>query len=245
MVGNCAPSSPTIVIILIILNENQMKENKVYTPPLEWDENKRSVYGGLGHPVRIFLGGTIDNGNSEDWQSEVIKSVNNISLQRQVYFYNPRRENWPSADNHREIGKQIDWELFHLEKSDRIFMNILASSKSPISLMEIGLFARTGKLIVFCPKSFYRYDNVMKICEKYNVTLYTTNNIEYITKKICEYVGIDEKAEKEKLKISERESLLKMKENCKLPDGTISEWYSKLFEEEKKRFEEEFGEPLC
>ena len=57
--------------------------------------------------------------------------------------------------------------------------------------------------------------------------------------------GVDEEAEKEKRKASERESLLKMKENCKLPDGTTVKWYTELYEESKERFEKEFGEPLC
>ena len=68
-------------------------------------------------------------------------------------------------------------------------MNILANSKSPISLMEIGLFAKEGKLMVFCPKTFYRYDNVRVVCNRYNVPLYATNNIPFITEKVSDYIG--------------------------------------------------------
>lgn len=220
-----------------------MSKVDIYTPPLKIDDMEYNEDGKV--PFNIFLGGTIDNGESADWQQELISVVSNIELVKPVHIYNPRREDWPSSDSHREIDIQINWELDHLEKADLIVMNILADSKSPISLMEIGLFARTNKLIVFCPKTFYRYDNVRVVCKRYGIPLFTTNNIEYIARKVCEYVGVNEEAEKEKRKASERESLLKMKENCKLPDGTTVKWYTELYEESKERFEKEFGEPLC
>ena len=99
-----------------------------------------------------------------------------------------------------EIDKQIEWELYHLEKADMIVMNILADSKSPISLMELGLFAKEGRLMVFCPKAFYRYDNIRVVCKRYDIPLFTTNNIPYIAEKVCNYIGIDEEAERKKEK---------------------------------------------
>ena len=220
-----------------------MSKISIFSPPDLWDSETPCVLG--SGPFRVFLGGSIDMGNSTDWQQELISAVSNIELVKPVHIYNPRREDWPSSDNYREIDIQINWELDHLEKADLIVMNILADSKSPISLMEIGLFARDNKLIVFCPKTFYRYGNVRVVCKRYGIPLFTTNNIEYIARKVCEYVGVDEEAEKEKRKASERESLLKMKENCKLPDGTTVKWYTELYEKSKERFEKEFGEPLC
>ena len=64
--------------------------------------------------------------------------------------------------------------LNHLESADFIVMNILGSSKSPITLLEMGLFARSGKLAVVCEPSFYRYDNVRITCAKYHVPLYSS-----------------------------------------------------------------------
>ena len=75
------------------------------------------------------------------------------------------------------MDKQVNWELDHLERADIIIMNILASSKSPISLMEIGLFVKSGKLLVFCPKNYYRYDNVRIVCERFNIPLFNTNDL--------------------------------------------------------------------
>ena len=35
-----------------------------------------------------------------------------------------------------DFEHQVNWELEHLEKADLIIMNILASSKSPITLLD-------------------------------------------------------------------------------------------------------------
>ena len=58
------------------------------------------------------------------------------------------------------------------------------TSKSPITLLEMGLYAKSKKLYVFCTDKFYRYDNVKLTCDKYNIPLINTTNIE----KIAEYI---------------------------------------------------------
>ena len=140
--------------------------NVVVPPNYEWP---------IDRSKKIFLGGTIDNGNSTDWQSEVISIFS--SENKDITFFNPRRIDWISDDAHDEMDKQVNWELDHLERADIIIMNILASSKSPISLMEIGLFVKSGKLLVFCPKNYYRYDNVRIVCERFNIPLFNTNDL--------------------------------------------------------------------
>ena len=59
-----------------------------------------------------------------------------------------------------DMEKQIKWEQNHLDSADVIAMVLLDDSKSPISLLEMGLYAKSKKLIVFCTPEFYRYDNV-------------------------------------------------------------------------------------
>lgn len=119
---------------------------------------------------RIFLAGTIDMGNSENWQDEATKLFDNPLLKKIGFtIYNPRRaEGFKNEDQ----DEQIRWELDHLDKADIILMNLLPSSRSPISLLELGLYAESGKLIVICPKEFYRYSNVRITCEKYRIPLY-------------------------------------------------------------------------
>jgi hypothetical protein len=119
--------------------------------------------------TKIFLAGTIDMGNSRDWQMDLYEIFS--SMDGRYILYNPRQENW-DASRPGEMDYQVRWELDHLEHADMIVMYILGSSKSPISLLEMGLHARTGKMTVICEPDFYRYDNVRITCDYYGVPLY-------------------------------------------------------------------------
>ena len=72
-----------------------------------------------------------------------------------------------------QFYQQVNWELDALEKADFIILNLLPNSKSPISLLELGLFAKSEKLLVCCPKEFYRSGNIQIVCDKYNIPLFT------------------------------------------------------------------------
>ena len=123
------------------------------------------------HAKKVFLAGTIDMGNSSDWQSKVAERFEAVG--GKWLLFNPRQKHW-DASKTGEIDYQVNWELEHLEASDLIIMNILETSKSPISLLEMGLFARSGKMYVVCPRGFYRYDNVRITCKHYGIALYDT-----------------------------------------------------------------------
>ena len=116
----------------------------------------------------VFLAGTIDNGDSFNWQEGIINRCQDLD----IVFYNPRRKKWPSVTVTSQIEYQIKWEQEHLDNADLIIMCLLDNSRSPISLLELGLYAQSGKIIVFCNPEFYRYDNVRLTCEKYNIPLY-------------------------------------------------------------------------
>lgn len=153
-----------------------MTKNKVFMAPDK--DNEKS------DDLKIFLAGTIDDGESVNWQKQICQKLLKSDEVTNVRIYNPRRDDWDKKAGHNEIIRQIEWELEHMNKADIILMNILGDSKSPISLMEIGLHAHEDKLFVFCPKNFYRFDNVKVVCEKYNIPLTTTNNINEIFDKI-------------------------------------------------------------
>lgn len=133
-----------------------------------------------GYHISIFLAGTIDNGESENWQDNLINRLcdTDIDFGRDTVIYNPRRANWDKDAGYAEIQKQIAWEQEYLEKADLIVMNLIDDSKSPISLLELGQYAASGKLIVFCSPKFYRYDNVKFICEKYYIPLIDYKDID-------------------------------------------------------------------
>ena len=87
-------------------------------------------------------------------------------------------DNFIGRDDSRpgEMDYQVRWELDHLEEADIILMYILGTSKSPISLLEMGLHAKGGKMVAICEEDFYRYDNVRITCDYYDVPLF--NNLD-------------------------------------------------------------------
>lgn len=121
-----------------------------------------------GYYVTIFLAGTIDMGNSENWQAALVETFS--SSEGRYILYNPRRDTFTNTPE--EMEYQVNWELDHLEKSQIIIMNILGSSKSPVTLLEMGLFMKSGKLLVACEPDYYRHSNVLLTCARYNVPLY-------------------------------------------------------------------------
>jgi hypothetical protein len=68
----------------------------------------------------------------------------------------------------------VEWELDMLDAADIVVMYLAAGTKSPISLLELGLYARSGKLKVCCPEGFWRRGNVEVVCRRYRVPLFAT-----------------------------------------------------------------------
>lgn len=136
----------------------------------------------------IFLAGTIDNGDSIDWQKKLIEKFKDTDFK----IYNPRRKNWNKSASKEELEYQIKWEQEHLDNANLIVMVLSDNSKSPISLLELGLYATSKKILVFCTDKFYRFDNVRLTCEKYNIPLFTKTDINYIFNKIIEKINNDE-----------------------------------------------------
>ncbi len=120
----------------------------------------------------IFIAGTIDMGSSLNHQDHIINRLSDFS----VDVYNPRRKNWDASwkqeISNPQFNEQVNWELDALDNSDIIIMNFLAESKSPISLLELGIYAKSKKIYVCCPKEFYRSGNVHIVCKRYNIPLF-------------------------------------------------------------------------
>ena len=117
----------------------------------------------------IFLAGSIEMGKAENWQ----EMVAGLLKDEDVILFNPRRDDWDSSweqsIENGQFREQVEWELRAMEHADRILMYFDPTTKSPISLLELGLFASSGRLIVVCPKGFWRKGNVDIVCKWYNV----------------------------------------------------------------------------
>ncbi|MFA5853958.1 MAG: nucleoside 2-deoxyribosyltransferase domain-containing protein [Patescibacteria group bacterium] len=118
---------------------------------------------------KLFLAGSIEMNRAHEWQQDVVGRL----AETDWVILNPRRGSWDSSweqnINNEEFKKQVEWELSALERADKILMYFDPQTKSPISLLELGLFARSGKLVVVCPEGFWRKGNVDIVCERYGI----------------------------------------------------------------------------
>lgn len=136
--------------------------------------------------INVFTAGTIDQDNSEDWQTKLCEPfIDN----EDIILFNPRRENWDSSwanvKSDENFYGQVNWELSYLDYADIIVFVFLPGSKSPITLLELGLYANSGKCIVYCPDGFWRKGNVDIVCEKYGIR--QVDSIDEIIKYIYSY----------------------------------------------------------
>lgn len=117
----------------------------------------------------VFLAGSIEMGKAIDWQFKMVEELKD----EEIIFFNPRRDNWDSSwkqgKDEPEFRQQVYWELELLEECDTIVMYIDPNTISPVSLIEFGLHAASGKLIMYCPEGYFRKGNVDIVCEMYGV----------------------------------------------------------------------------
>ena len=114
-------------------------------------------------------------GTAVDWQTAMINNPI-FDAFHEVAIFNPRRQSWdPSWEQSIENVKfkqQVDWELDRIMESHLTVFNFEAESKSPITLMELGLVAGLKKnALVYCPDGFWRKGNVEIITERFGIRL--------------------------------------------------------------------------
>lgn len=118
---------------------------------------------------RLFLAGSIEMGKAEDWQALVTQALADVD----VLICNPRRDawdaSWPQDIDFAPFREQVEWELDALDRADLIVFYFAPGTKSPITLLELGLHARRGA-IVCCPNGFWRKGNVDIVCRRYGIT---------------------------------------------------------------------------
>lgn len=126
----------------------------------------------------IFLAGSIEMGKAENWQAKLTKMLANEN----VLILNPRRDDWDSSwkqsMNNPPFRQQVEWELNAQRDADIIAMYFDPNTKSPITLLELGLFAHTEKVIVCCPEGFWRKGNVDIVCDNYR--LWTAKDLDQL-----------------------------------------------------------------
>src|SRR5262245_27355523 len=119
----------------------------------------------------VFLAGSIEMGLAEPWQARVEEALADLD----VVVLNPRRDEWDaswvqSIDN-PQFREQVEWELAGQELAKVVATYFAPETKAPVTLLELGLGARSGKLVVCCPDGYWRKGNVEVVCARYRIPL--------------------------------------------------------------------------
>jgi hypothetical protein len=140
--------------------------------PLDLAPGKRSV----------FLAGSIEMGQAEPWQAVLEQAL----VADEVVILNPRRDEWDASweqsIHNPQFRGQVEWELAGQEAATVITMYFAPATKAPITLLELGLFARSGKVVVCCPVGYWRRGNVEVVCARYGVPL--VENMEELVRRV-------------------------------------------------------------
>ena len=140
----------------------------------------------------VFLAGSIEQGKATDWQATITKSLSKLD----ITVLNPRRDDWDptwdQSDDNPEFVAQVNWEMDGMNGADWIAMYFDPKTKSPITLLELGLHAArkydrcdpSKKMIVCCPKGYWRKGNVNIVCKRYNIPM--VNSLRALTAGIKE-----------------------------------------------------------
>ena len=138
---------------------------KLIKPPHIWQDQV------IAEKV-IFLAGSIEMGAASDWQTELVNSLTDWA----GVLLSPRRDNWdPSweqSSKNPKFVEQVTWELDGLENSDAVIFYFDPNTKSPVTLLELGMMiGLKKKIIVCCPPGFWRRGNVEITCTRYNIKM--------------------------------------------------------------------------
>jgi hypothetical protein len=117
----------------------------------------------------LFTAGSIEMGAAVQWQQLLIEHLQDLP----ITITNPRRGTWdPAVNAKREdpaFFSQVEWELDALTQADVICYFFDCNTVSPVSLMELGIWSNSGKIIVCCDQRYWRQGNVEIVCERYNI----------------------------------------------------------------------------
>ena len=126
----------------------------------------------------VFLAGSIEMGVAERWQDRLIHMLEHsveskVEGEPDLIIYNPRRLDWDSTWEQtidcKPFREQVTWELDHLIASDLKIFYFDPNTKSPITLMELGLCANDQDCLVCCPPGFWRKGNIDIVCHLYEL----------------------------------------------------------------------------
>jgi hypothetical protein len=118
--------------------------------------------------LTVFLSGSIDTPPAT-WQKTMTAALSHLD----VTLLNPHRPDWDSTwkedPSFKPWAEQVKWELDGMEAADIMAVYFGPRTPAPITLMELGLWARSGKCVVGCSENYPKKGNVWVVCERYGI----------------------------------------------------------------------------
>jgi len=122
----------------------------------------------------VFTAGSIEMGKAVKWQSLMAQLLSDLPItvcdpRRPGKDWNPAMARVPDHNKLTGMRAQIDWELDAQDQADVICFFFDVDTNSPVSLLELGLFAKSKKVVVCCDDRYHKWDNVQITCERYGI----------------------------------------------------------------------------
>lgn len=131
------------------------------------------------HPTTIFLAGPTEVSWREDFIALLEQHLQDAPISPTlsgITMYDPFQPDWDGTWKEDyaldpRFKAQTDWELDRQESADLVVVFFDERSKAPVSLLEFGLCARSGRAVAGCQKGFWRRGHVQGVCQRYGVPL--------------------------------------------------------------------------
>lgn len=107
--------------------------------------------------LKIFLAGSICNGDAPDWQNDVASYIEKSWTEEDITVYNPRREGEFLPEMESEHAA---WTMSMISLADYILLHLTGESGSPISTLELGMFIDDTRLFLSISDDYVRKEVV-------------------------------------------------------------------------------------
>ena len=124
----------------------------------------------------VFLAGPTEI----DWRTPFLATLRGLFLAGEtprpsVTVYDPFQPKWDGSWR-EDLGDdrfraQVEWELERQDRATAVAVFFHGDSKAPVSLLELGLCARSGKAVVGCDERYWKRGNVQAVCQRYGVPM--------------------------------------------------------------------------
>jgi hypothetical protein len=133
----------------------------------------------------VILYGSIDR--NVNWQNALASQLSDLP----IAVLNPSRDDWNSSwvedISFPKFKEQVEWEMDYAQQADVIAFYYGPATEAPISLLELGMYAGSGKVVVCCHPEYKKKGNVQIVCARYGIPLtYELDKLEELVRKRLE-----------------------------------------------------------